>query len=175
MFHTAAVPIAAAYLSGIASAGGRGVPLTGSDDERLIGILPTFRRTEMVGATLARLRERTRPLDHVIVVDNEGSARTEAVVRASAGSVEYLDPGGNAGFAGGVAAGMRRALTAATDDDWLVLVDDDDPPRFARRSSRWPPSPDACGLRIPGPRPSGSRADGSTGAEGGCCACRIAS
>jgi glycosyltransferase involved in cell wall biosynthesis len=104
--------------------------LARSDDERLIGILPTFRRTDMVAATLARLREQSRPLDHLIVVDNEGSARTEAVVRASEGSIDYLDPGGNKGFAGGVAAGMRRALSTAADRDWLVLIDDDDPPRF---------------------------------------------
>ena len=34
------------------------------------------------------------------------------------------------GFAGGVAAGMRRALEFADDADWIVLLDDDDPPRF---------------------------------------------
>ncbi len=44
--------------------------------------------------------------------------------------IEYLWPGENMGFAGGVAAGMRRALEFARDDDWIVLLDDDDPPRF---------------------------------------------
>lgn len=99
-------------------------------DERLIGILPTFRRSDVLWSTLSRLRDQSRPLDHLIVVDNEGSAETEAVVRRIGGPTEYLAPGENMGFAGGVAAGMRRALEFADDHDWLVLLDDDDPPRF---------------------------------------------
>jgi GT2 family glycosyltransferase len=101
--------------------------------ERLIGVLPTYRRTELVRSTLARLGDQTRVPDHVIVVDNEASAGTEAVVSAASipgCTIEYLAPGDNMGFAGGVAAGMRHALTFAGDDDWIVLFDDDDPPRF---------------------------------------------
>jgi GT2 family glycosyltransferase len=100
----------------------------------LIGVLPTFRRAQLLGRTLADLGMQTRPLDHLIVVDNEASAETESVVASAsiAGcEIEYLSPGENMGFAGGVAAGMRRALEFADDSDWIVLLDDDDPPRFS--------------------------------------------
>jgi GT2 family glycosyltransferase len=99
----------------------------------LIGILPTYRRTPLLTITLGRLAEQTRALDRLIVVDNEGSADTRSVVEAATlpgCRMEYLWPGQNTGFAGGVAAGMRRALADAADDDWMVLLDDDDPPRF---------------------------------------------
>jgi len=100
----------------------------------LIGVLPTFRRAHLLGRTLADLGMQTRPLDHLIVVDNEASAETEAIVASvSIGGceIQYLRPGENMGFAGGVAAGMRRALEFADDADWIVLLDDDDPPRFS--------------------------------------------
>ena len=101
-----------------------------SHEGRLIGILPTFRRSDVLRSTLSRLQDQSRALDHLIVVDNEGSHETEAVVRSIGGGVEYVAPDENKGFAGGVAVGMRRALEFADDDDWLVLLDDDDPPRF---------------------------------------------
>jgi GT2 family glycosyltransferase len=105
----------------------------GERDVRLFGVLPTYRRTALLGSTLGRLGEQSRPIDHLIVVDNEGSAQTAALVQATtppSGRIEYLDPGENKGFAGGVAEGMRRALELAADDDWIVLLDDDDPPRY---------------------------------------------
>jgi hypothetical protein len=105
-----------------------------SERVRLIGVLPTFRRTHLLASTIARLGEQTRGLDHLIVVDNEGSSDTRTTVAAASISgclIEYVFPGQNKGFAGGVAAGMRRALEFADDDDWIVLLDDDDPPRFS--------------------------------------------
>lgn len=84
----------------------------------------------MIGLTLERLAAQTRPLDRLVVVDNEGSSTTESIVRAAGLPVEYVTPTENLGFCGGVADGMRRALVHADDDDWIVLLDDDDPPRF---------------------------------------------
>jgi glycosyltransferase involved in cell wall biosynthesis len=100
---------------------------------QLIGILPTFRRPEILAETLSALETQRRPVDRLIVVDNEGSSRTEAVVaEASHGlAIEYLPAPENLGFAGGVGFGMRHVLTWANDDDWIVLLDDDDPPRSA--------------------------------------------
>jgi GT2 family glycosyltransferase len=101
--------------------------------EELIGVLPTYRRTRLLRSTLTELGAQTRRPDVVIVVDNEGSGETEAAVAASSipgCRIEYLFPGENMGFSGGVAAGMRRALEFADDRDWILLLDDDDPPRF---------------------------------------------
>lgn len=97
---------------------------------RLIGVLPTYRRTHVLAMTLEELARQTRPLDLLIIVDNEGNPSTEALVRGAGSSVEYLSLPDNEGFCGGVAAGMRYALRSATDDDWIVVLDDDDPPRF---------------------------------------------
>jgi glycosyltransferase involved in cell wall biosynthesis len=99
--------------------------------DRLIGVLPTYRRQGILQATLARIGAQTRPPDHLILVDNERSAKTEAIAAAADLPLcEYLPLRENMGFAGGVAAGMRRALEFADDDDWIVLLDDDDPPTF---------------------------------------------
>ena len=104
-----------------------------TEEIRLIGVLPTYRRTELLGPTLAALGQQSRVLDRLVVVDNEGSDGTRSLVAATTipgCSIEYLWPGENKGFAGGVAAGMRHALAFARDDDWIVLLDDDDPPRY---------------------------------------------
>ena len=44
-----------------------------TETPRLIGVLPTYRRTELLGPTLAALSEQSRVLDRLVVVDNEGS------------------------------------------------------------------------------------------------------
>jgi glycosyltransferase involved in cell wall biosynthesis len=110
-----------------------------TEEPHLIGVLPTYRRAKILGRTLEDLGMQTRSLDYLIVVDNETSAETERVVASAsiAGcEIEYLSPGENMGFAGGVAAGMRRALEFAADADWIVLLDDDDPPRFTSALER---------------------------------------
>jgi glycosyltransferase involved in cell wall biosynthesis len=99
----------------------------------VIGVLPTYRRTHLLGTTFSSIGEQTRVPDHLIVVDNEGSDHTRSLVTGTTirgCGIEYLSPGENMGFAGGVAVGMRHALAFARDDDWIVLLDDDDPPRF---------------------------------------------
>ena len=104
-----------------------------TETPRLIGVLPTYRRTDLLGPTLASLGEQSRVLDHLIVGDNEGSDLTRSLVAATTipgWRIEYGWPGENMGFAGGVAAGMRHALAFAKSDDWIVLLDDDDPPRY---------------------------------------------
>jgi glycosyltransferase involved in cell wall biosynthesis len=100
---------------------------------QLIGVLPTYRRPETLATTLNQIVAQTRPLDLILVVDNEANRATEEVVRTATSSrtrIEYLAPPSNLGFAGGVGFGMRHALQLAADDDWIVLLDDDDPPRF---------------------------------------------
>jgi glycosyltransferase involved in cell wall biosynthesis len=130
---------------------------------QLIGILPTYRRSAILAHTLAALRTQRRRIDRLIVVDNERSSATEAVVRSAAAEdqgedqgAEYLPAPENLGFAGGVGFGMRHVLTWANDDDWIVLLDDDDPPRsddalevlqaFAQERLRTEPRTAAVGI-----------------------------
>lgn len=99
-------------------------------DRRLIGVLVTYRRPAALAITLQRLAEQDRPLDHLVVIDNEASeaSRTAvAGVRGVTGETEHLEMPENLGFTGGVAAGMRRVLEFADDRDWIVVLDDDDP------------------------------------------------
>jgi glycosyltransferase involved in cell wall biosynthesis len=100
----------------------------------LHGVLVTFRRPDQLEATLRRLAEQDRPLDTLVVVDNDPAESARAVVEQYAGTraaTSYLPAMANLGPAGGLALGMRHALGSAADDDWLVLLDDDDPPRTA--------------------------------------------
>jgi glycosyltransferase involved in cell wall biosynthesis len=101
-----------------------------SPDRRLLGILVTFRRPEQLATMLRSLASQDRTLDHLVVVDNNPSAETQAIVRRyyPFSELEYLPSSENLGPAGGVARGMGRTLEFAEDHDWIVLVDDNDPP-----------------------------------------------
>ena len=116
---------------------------------KLIGVLPTYRRQHLIGEAIERIGRQGRPPDRLVVVDNEGSAETEAIVRGLGANVEYLGMAENMGFAGGVAAGMRRVLEFAQDEDWIVLVDDDDPPRFDDALERLERLAEECLARDP--------------------------
>ena len=99
-------------------------------DRQLIGVLVTFRRPVELSVSLARLADQDRPLDHLVVVDNDGDERVareihEFVRRGH--DATYVATSENLGPAGGIAVGMEHALRRARDGDWVVLLDDDDP------------------------------------------------
>lgn len=82
---------------------------------------------------LNSLASQDRPLNRLIVVDNDPSPENEGIVRRdypSGDAVEYIPAPENLGPAGGIALGMDRVLQFAEDRDWIVLVDDDDPPFY---------------------------------------------
>lgn len=104
------------------------------------GVLVTFRRPGAIAIMLDRLAAQQRPLDTLVVVDNDpaesarpsveglAGAGDDAVAGAPGPSITYLAAGANLGPAGGIALGMRAVLRHASDDDWVVSLDDDDPP-----------------------------------------------
>ncbi|MGH9178418.1 MAG: glycosyltransferase [Acidimicrobiales bacterium] len=94
------------------------------------GVLVTYRRPEALARILDVLTRQSTTLDSLVVVDNAPSPATAAVVGSStaAAQVDYLASAENLGPAGGIAAGMRHALSSARDDDWIAVFDDDDPP-----------------------------------------------
>lgn len=62
--------------------------------------------------------------DRVILVDNKSAPSTRAWVETKKDArLEYLDPGGNRGFAGAINAGVREVDRTAT--DWIVAMSDD--------------------------------------------------
>jgi rhamnopyranosyl-N-acetylglucosaminyl-diphospho-decaprenol beta-1,3/1,4-galactofuranosyltransferase len=98
------------------------------------GVLVTYQRGEQLRDYLGALARQTRPLDTLVVVDNDPAASAKALVAGFpllATRVEYIASGDNVGPAGGIAIGMRRVLKTAADDDWLFTLDDDNPPRTA--------------------------------------------
>ncbi len=94
---------------------------------RLTGVLVTYRRPPHVAEMVRVLAAQTRPLDALVVVDNDADPRVEELVTAIANAV-YVAAPENLGPAGGIAAGMTRILVDAGDEDWILTLDDDDPP-----------------------------------------------
>lgn len=95
---------------------------------RVLGILVTFKRLEILKSTLDAVLRQTRPPDSILVVDNAADDAVRDHVTPLEG-VHYLAMPENAGPAGAVAAGMASLLERASPEDWLLLIDDDDPPR----------------------------------------------
>lgn len=104
--------------------------LGSSRDQRVHGVLVTYRRPEALVRILDVLSRQSTTLDSLVVVDNAPAPPAAALVGSSraAAHVEYLASAENLGPAGGIAAGMTRALSFAGDDDWIAVFDDDDPP-----------------------------------------------
>jgi len=97
----------------------------------LHGVLITYCRPAELAQTLTRLREQTRCLDRLVVVDNHPSRQNKELVQDHVASdlpTEYVAAPENLGPAGGIALGMRVVNRSATASDWIVLVDDDNPP-----------------------------------------------
>ena len=103
-------------------------------DARLFGVLVTYRQPAALPVTLRRIAEQSQPLSGLVVVDNDPSPATRAVVEAHAaglGRLEYVASPENLGPAGGLAVGMERVLDHARPQDWIVLLDDGDPPQWS--------------------------------------------
>ncbi len=106
----------------------------------LYGALVTYRRPGELAAFLSAMARQTRPLDYLVVVDNDpaGSgwlpvqAHLDAVAASGDGAaaprIDYLPQEENLGAAGGWAVGQTFLSRIATADDWIVMLDDDDPP-----------------------------------------------
>jgi hypothetical protein len=93
----------------------------------LHAVVVTYCRPVQLGSTLAAIAAQTRPVDSIVVVDNDPieSARP---VSARVEGLTYLAADDNLGPAGGIALGMREVLATAAENDVVILIDDDDPP-----------------------------------------------
>jgi glycosyltransferase involved in cell wall biosynthesis len=127
-------------------------------EPHLLGVLVTYRRPRDLDRTLAILAAQDRPLDRLVVVDNDPTPETKDIVQAAIGAAaEYLPMAENQGFPGGLAAGIAVLLAGATDQDWVVVLDDDDPPdeadalgrllAFALQMTETDPTTAAVGMR----------------------------
>jgi rhamnopyranosyl-N-acetylglucosaminyl-diphospho-decaprenol beta-1,3/1,4-galactofuranosyltransferase len=92
----------------------------------VIGVVVTHRRRELLAESLKVLTTQTRPLDHLIVVDNADEGAVRELVESADIPTTYIGSKHNLGGAGGFALGMLHALALGA--DWLWLADDDGRP-----------------------------------------------
>ncbi|MGY1813433.1 galactofuranosyltransferase GlfT1 [Blastococcus sp. SYSU D00820] len=97
--------------------------------EKVVAVVVTRHRRELLGHSLAALAAQSRPVDHVVVVDNGPDQPVEDVVRDSGLPATYLPSERNLGGAGGFALGMLHALALGA--DWVWCADDDGRPADA--------------------------------------------
>jgi rhamnopyranosyl-N-acetylglucosaminyl-diphospho-decaprenol beta-1,3/1,4-galactofuranosyltransferase len=96
------------------------------DRPRVVAVVVTFNRRDLLLESLAAVTAQTRAPDTVIVVDNASTDGTAAEVRARYPSVRLAGLTRNTGGAGGFAAGLALALADGADLVWLM--DDDTVP-----------------------------------------------
>ena len=90
---------------------------------RVAAVVVNYRTPVDTRLAVRSLLASRRPLQQVIVVDNEGSDELRDAAAAWGPAVIYQRTGANLGFAGGVNAGVRVALAAGADAVLLVNSD----------------------------------------------------
>jgi len=94
--------------------------VTDSHGRRIVAVVVTFNRLEMLQRQLARLAE-VAELDEVLVIDNASTDGTGEWLRTAPVTSESLQT--NTGGAGGFSHGLERAVESGADLVWLM--DDD--------------------------------------------------
>lgn len=86
----------------------------------ITAIIPTYNRSKLLLECIASIREQTRPVDEIIVVDDGSTDDTGHVVRSLPGPIRYLRQE-NAGKS----AALNTALKEAQ-GEFIWICDDDD-------------------------------------------------
>ncbi|QGW23390.1 glycosyl transferase [Dietzia sp. DQ12-45-1b] len=92
----------------------------------MVAVVVTHRRLEQLRASLEVVCGQTRPVDHLVVVDNADENAVRELVEAQPVEATYLGSKHNLGGAGGFALGMLHALATGADLVWCA--DDDGRP-----------------------------------------------
>ena len=101
-------------------------PHAAPNRRQIIAVVVTHKRRELLGQSLKVLATQSRPVDHLIVVDNGNEPAVGELVAAQPVPTTYLGSAHNLGGAGGFALGMLHALALGA--DWVWLADDDGRP-----------------------------------------------
>lgn len=97
-----------------------------ADARRIVAVVVTHRRLEQLRASLDVVCGQTRPIDHLVVIDNADEPEVRALVESQPVEVTYVGSKHNLGGAGGFALGMLHALATGADLVWCA--DDDGRP-----------------------------------------------
>ena len=98
----------------------------GDGPPRVVGVVVTYNRRDLLIEALSAVLEQSRAPDTVIVVDNASTDGTAEMVRSRFPSVRLVTAQHNTGGAGGFAYGLALALESTADLVWLM--DDDTVP-----------------------------------------------
>ena len=97
-------------------------PQTSAGTTRVVAVVVTWNRRELLAEAVAALRAQSHPLAAIVVVDNASTDGTDVALASETGlDVVRLEQ--NTGGAGGFAVGIEQALTH--DPDLVWLLDDD--------------------------------------------------
>jgi len=110
-------------------------PLT-AERRRLAAVVLNFRTPDDTLLAVKSVLASRRPIDDVIVVDNDSIENARHRLRDVPSSVRYLLTGRNLGFSGGMNAGIREALARGADSVLLVNSDVIVPPDCVERLER---------------------------------------
>ena len=94
--------------------------------DRVVAVVVTRHRAELLRQSLAALAAQTRRPDHLVVVDNGPDDDARRAVVDCGLPATYLPSRRNLGGAGGFALGMLHALSLGA--DWVWCADDDGRP-----------------------------------------------
>ena len=97
-----------------------------SGSERIVAVVVTWNRKELLRRNLRAVLAQTRPVDEILVVDNASTDGTPEMLAQDFPMVRHVRLAGNAGAAGGMHVGVREGLARGA--DWLWLMDDDGVP-----------------------------------------------
>ncbi len=111
----------------MATAVGTRKATTVADGERVIAVVVTWNRRELLAESLRAVLGQSAPPLVTIVVDNDSTDGTAELLRTEFPDVEVVRARRNTGGAGGFAIGIAAALTHDCDAIWLL--DDDTVPR----------------------------------------------
>lgn len=96
-------------------------------NQRIAAVFATMNRAAVAEECVRRLLGQTRPVDLIVVADNDSSDDTATRIEKLGGPVEVLRLSRNLGNAGGVREAMEHAFASGADGVWIL--DDDSLPR----------------------------------------------
>lgn len=97
-----------------------------SANATVVAVVVTHKRRDLLAESLKAVATQSRPVDHLIVVDNGNEGEVAELVADQPVPTTYLGSAHNLGGAGGFALGMLHALSLGA--DWVWLADDDGRP-----------------------------------------------